>query len=68
MDFWVKPGNDEIKRRHASITKDVDRRVKPAMTVWILRRHARPWAGHPRLAWPRLRKTVMAGSSPAMTK
>jgi len=36
MDFWVKPGNDEIKRRHASITKDVDRRVKPAMTVWIL--------------------------------
>jgi hypothetical protein len=31
-------------------------------------RHARPCAGHPRLAGAAARKTWMAGTSPAMTK
>ena len=30
-------------------------------------RHARPWAGHPRLTFVPARKTWMAGTSPAMT-
>src|SRR5262249_49758212 len=38
-----------------------------AIRSLLLHRHARPWAGHPRLAH-RATKTWMAGTSPAMTE
>ena len=42
--------------------------VIPGRACPALRRHARPRAGHPRLAWSVDRKTWMAGTSPAMTR
>src|SRR5581483_3563982 len=47
-----------------SLTRNAANEIRRFLSA----RHARPWAGHPRLCSKYPRKTWMAGTSPAMTK